>query len=223
MVVPSSLSPRARVNLAREQPHAYNAIYAANESLPVWERLLHDAHARQTRPVKHYQDKKVSSSSYSIKSGFVSNTVDTFSRTRPSHSTHQSVPVESLHPIQAKRMKQREPIEFMASIRPTTQTTNQTLRMMGTYETDLDHARRFKIQVPEALLTKNKFFHPDVIVDKQSSTSTKVHPKWQAAESSGHFNYIRTQPNVNEPVTIRRQPPPGEIEVKGFRKQGWRK
>ncbi len=48
--------------------------------------------------------------------------------------TRHFVAVETLHPIVAKRYKQREPIEFMASIRPDTETINQTLRMMGTYK-----------------------------------------------------------------------------------------
>lgn len=232
MVIPSALSPRTRVLLAKDQPHTYNEIYATIEALPVWERLTIDASERQhrTKTRKQYKDKPetvFAESSYRLQSGFVSNHLDTFARTRPHFSNTLAVPVESLHPIQAKRMKQREPIEFMTSIRPpAAKTMNQTLRMMGTYETDLEHARRFKIQVPEQLLRKQNFFHPDVIVDPLQTRSTvTVHPKWKTAEDSGHFQYIRAQPGVNEPQSsTRRIAPPGEMEVKGFRRQpSWKK
>ncbi len=45
------------------------------------------------------------------------------------------VMLESMHPMEALRMKQREPIDFMSAMRPETKTINQTLRMMGTYAT----------------------------------------------------------------------------------------
>ncbi|KAG1676630.1 hypothetical protein FOA52_008759 [Chlamydomonas sp. UWO 241] len=50
------------------------------------------------------------------------------------------VPVESLHPMQERRFMRSCPAEYFAAIRTHTETTNQAMRMLGTYATDKAHA-----------------------------------------------------------------------------------
>lgn len=233
---PSALHPRTRVKIAVESPSEYNQLYAEMENLPVWQRLTMDAKQRQTKR-KNSKDRPnmagPSSSSSSFSSGFTSNLVDTFARSQQNMASSSTIliPINELHPMEAKRLRQQHPVEFMAAIRPaSTRTMNQTMRMMGTYETDLDQARRFKIQVPETLLRQKAFFHPDVQITNQdiaalSASSVKVHPKWKSAETSGHFQYVRTSSHKEDQVKYHpQQRVPGEMEVKGYRRQPqWQK
>lgn len=56
---------------------------------------------------------------------------------------------------------QKYQLDFLAAARPAAQTTNQTMRMLGTYEGDADVARMMNVQVP-AVGVKPGCFHPDV-------------------------------------------------------------
>jgi hypothetical protein len=51
-------------------------------------------------------------------------------------------------------------MDFMAAARPQAQTTNQTLRMLGTYSGDAAVAKALGVHVPAGAMTPG--FHPDV-------------------------------------------------------------
>jgi hypothetical protein len=55
---------------------------------------------------------------------------------------------------------QHFPLDFMAAARPQAQTTNQTLRMMGTYSSDAAVAKALGVHVPAGAVKAG--FHPDV-------------------------------------------------------------
>lgn len=69
-------------------------------------------------------------------------------------------PVETLHPISFRRFAHTHPIDFYAAIRPDTQTTNQTLRMMGVYDSDYFFVKKMGVHIPHASGLRK--FHPDV-------------------------------------------------------------
>lgn len=82
--------------------------------------------------------------------------------TTPMASRSQRLSVESLHPLEVKRFKQRNPLDYFAAIRPDTQSVNQTLRMMGTYDTDHDFAARSQSFIPSFSPGGPAWFHADV-------------------------------------------------------------
>jgi hypothetical protein len=51
-------------------------------------------------------------------------------------------------------------MDFMAAARPQAQTTNQTLRMLGTYSSDAAVAKALGVHVPAGAMKPG--FHPDV-------------------------------------------------------------
>jgi hypothetical protein len=64
---------------------------------------------------------------------------------------------------------QKYPMDFMAAVRPETQTTNQALRLMGTYEGDLWLMEKLKLRTMNGV--KPGAFHPDVLTAQQRSNS----------------------------------------------------
>lgn len=100
-------------------------------------------------------------------SGFNTNTSKVvYTPGHPFHSGHMQdqtrPPVESLVPAQLRRYKTKEPLDYMCAIRKDCETTNQTLRMMGTYEADYAHAQRAGTIIPNGCPGGPAFFHPDV-------------------------------------------------------------
>eukprot|EP00955_Chlamydomonas_euryale_P118458 366545-Chlamydomonas_euryale.AAC.4 len=68
--------------------------------------------------------------------------------------------------IACLRFKKREPIGFLATIRPDTQTMSQTMRMMGTYHTDYEYAAAFGINIPHMSPggpRQELGYHPDTV------------------------------------------------------------
>jgi hypothetical protein len=55
---------------------------------------------------------------------------------------------------------QHFPLDFMAAARPQAQTTNQTLRMLGTYSSDAAVAQALGVHAPAGVMKPG--FHPDV-------------------------------------------------------------
>lgn len=76
-------------------------------------------------------------------------------------STTQNPPLETLHPLTLKSYKNKFPLDFLAAARPAAQTTNQTMRMLGTYTGDEQLARLINARIP-AVGIKPGCFHPDV-------------------------------------------------------------
>lgn len=67
------------------------------------------------------------------------------------------------HPVISKRFLHKHKIDYMSNIRPDTETMNQTLRMLATYETDHVHAQQANMHIPHmSPAPDGKNFHPDV-------------------------------------------------------------
>eukprot|EP00798_Chlamydomonas_sp_ICE-L_P003573 gene3573-13651_t len=194
--VPSNLTYRERIAFRKESVADYNRLYSAGASKSVWDRLCSDASHRKDmrRFRKQYNDPvhpapagpNASTQSQGL-SGFTSNshpaasyTPHTSFKTGHLEATAGRTPVETMHPIVAKRFKQREPIEFMATIRPDTETTNQTLRMMGTYQPDFEHAKKFNVHIPAGCPGGKPSYHPDVHLTwkNEKSSTMKAHKAW---------------------------------------------
>uniref|UniRef100_A0A7S0WPP5 Uncharacterized protein n=1 Tax=Chlamydomonas leiostraca TaxID=1034604 RepID=A0A7S0WPP5_9CHLO len=178
---PSTLSYRDRLRLREKDSNAYSALYCTSNSYGgVHSRLYGDATSRQLRssqqgrpstsmPWPEYLSTSETFFSRGNLSGFCTNTTKaiytpghTF---RVGHRPDDSLPdVNSLVPEQLRRYKAKEPFEYLAAIRKDCETTNQTLRMMGTYETDYAHARRSHTFIANSCPGGPAFFHPDVRV-----------------------------------------------------------
>ncbi|KAG2495899.1 hypothetical protein HYH03_006137 [Edaphochlamys debaryana] len=160
------MRPKDRLGLAAEDAHTYNKLYASTQGTDVWNRLVSDATVRQSmsRTVPPHQDGQAQIR-YSYKnSGFDSNTnpaVYTHNTFKAGHYEY-GVPIEAQHPITAARFKAKHPMEFMQQIRPDTETTSQSLRMLGTYEADFSHADRMGIFIPHMCPGGKPAYHPDV-------------------------------------------------------------
>ncbi|MEW5310245.1 MAG: hypothetical protein WDW38_002061 [Sanguina aurantia] len=167
MAGPSTLSYKERLRVKAESSYEYNRLYADGARGDVWSRLVADASVRTASTNLKPPFKEGSNAAFAQggMSGFVSNTTAavyspiTF-KTGLLPTT--DIPVEDLHLIAARRMMKAEPIQFLSAIRPHTQTTNQALRMLGTYEPDHAHARRLGILIPSGCPGGEGFFHPDV-------------------------------------------------------------
>ncbi|KAG1656253.1 hypothetical protein FOA52_006380 [Chlamydomonas sp. UWO 241] len=196
VTMPSTLGYRERLSLAIESPPMYNQLYASSQSstADVWERLTADSGTRRvrTQSARAYRegDGAPTNGAHTL-SGFVSNT------TKPSavyttttfKNTHaeSSQPVEGMHPMVAWRFKKRDPIGFMATIRPDTQTMTQTLRMMGTYAPDHGYARAFGIHIPHSSPGGTGHFHPDIVLGEATAklSATAKHPGWAKGTAGG--------------------------------------
>lgn len=197
--MPSALTYKARCSLARESGALYNRLYTQINHDDVVDRLYSDAGTRHLRSqsARPYTDPSVAAQrSSGTLSGFVTNTTDpaaVYTKTsfKPNLSNKEHViHVESLHPMVAKRFKQKHPVEFMNSIRPDAETTSQTLRMLGTYPTDQVHADRMGAIIPHMSPGGKGFYHPDVLLTQRPST---VHPAWASTTSVIGFGPISTK------------------------------
>ncbi|GFR48392.1 hypothetical protein Agub_g10285, partial [Astrephomene gubernaculifera] len=164
---PSTLRYRERIDMSGEDAFTYNKLYTATQGFDVWTRLTTDAEIRQstTREAGPYQEGKAQVTASPKNSGFDSNTC-------PAEYTHTTFksgllpqpgqPIEQQHKITARRFKQHYPLDFMSQIRPETETTNQAMRMLGTYTSDQAHADRMGIFIPQGCPGGKPAYHPDV-------------------------------------------------------------
>ncbi len=71
-----------------------------------------------------------------------------------------------LQPQQLKSFMRKYPISYYSAIRPDAETTNQTMRMLGTYSSDFAFADQARIFIPSGCpggpATGTSWFHPDV-------------------------------------------------------------
>mmetsp|Transcript_40256 Transcript_40256/g.89397 ORF Transcript_40256/g.89397 Transcript_40256/m.89397 type:complete len:378 (+) Transcript_40256:766-1899(+) len=205
-VLPSTLTYKDRMRLQEDSSYAYNSLYVSGAMGPVWERLMADASIRQSKRWSSipYQEGSTALYSTNTLSGFNTNStrpsaVYTQTSFKPGHTDQlESVPLETLHPLTAKRHKQKYPVDFMAAIRPDAQTTNQTLRMLGTYKTDYPHAERFNMHIPEGAPGGDAWFHPDVVLTRPATAPT-VHSSWNIPPYG----------------------PPASLSTFSFRKKAW--
>ncbi|EFJ48348.1 hypothetical protein VOLCADRAFT_104737 [Volvox carteri f. nagariensis] len=165
-VYPSTMRYRDRLSMANEDVHKYNRLYLTPHESDVWTRLTSDAGLRQSsaRSIPPFQEGQAQVN-YSFKnSGFDSNTC-------PAQYTHNSfkqglyqhgTPIEQQHKITAGRFKRAYPLDFMCQIRPETETTNQAMRMLGTYSSDISHAERIGLFIPQGCPGGKPSYHPDV-------------------------------------------------------------
>eukprot|EP00200_Dunaliella_tertiolecta_P002096 CAMPEP_0202345904 /NCGR_PEP_ID=MMETSP1126-20121109/4932_1 /ASSEMBLY_ACC=CAM_ASM_000457 /TAXON_ID=3047 /ORGANISM="Dunaliella tertiolecta, Strain CCMP1320" /LENGTH=132 /DNA_ID=CAMNT_0048937253 /DNA_START=218 /DNA_END=616 /DNA_ORIENTATION=- len=98
-------------------------------------------------------------------SGFMSNTSKPGTSTASIRSSRNNleahVPLDKLPEKLEKRYKQKNSLEYMATLRPQAETTNQTLRMMGTYASDYQ-AKRAGMQIVHMAPGGPVGYHPDV-------------------------------------------------------------
>lgn len=178
---PSSLTYRERLHL---NSYDVGCLYGSTRNLSVFDRLTLDARSRsnaRSRPSTHWSQSEnvlfFSSASDSMRrpdtadsqaSGFVTNTSSAvYNKNLTSRSGHLRLPgdanVETMSSEGLARMKKREPLDYFASIRPDTQSSSQTMRMFGTYDTDYDHATRSQCLIPIGCpAARGKWHHPDV-------------------------------------------------------------
>lgn len=175
VVLPSTLRYKERVTLSREAPYEYGKIYSADHQMSsnVWGRLVADATVRQSisaqnsRPTPDTFGRGIPEDT-TASGGFVQNNHHTTKLTRGQTVRYQEPPVDSLHDLTAKSYKQKYPVDFMTAVRPDTETTNQTLRMMGTYKSDYAVASRFNMNIPNGCPGGKGAFHPDVTLGRYS-------------------------------------------------------
>ncbi|PNH05556.1 hypothetical protein TSOC_008158 [Tetrabaena socialis] len=165
-IYPSTIHYKTRLALENEDGHAYNGLYATSQqSGDVWGRLHSDASVRQSTARSFGDFHGGSTLQYSHKSsGFDSNTnpaVYTHNTFKQGHYQY-GTPIEEQHTITANRFKRSNPLEFMTAIRPETETTNQAMRMLGTYDSDQAHADRMKVFIPQGCPGGKPAYHPDV-------------------------------------------------------------
>ncbi|KAJ9520991.1 hypothetical protein QJQ45_022707 [Haematococcus lacustris] len=151
-------------------------LYSTSRTQDVFARLNVDADGRYQRsltwrPKTHHAwpDYIPCSSSFYSEgnlSGFATNT----SRAVYTHTTFKTghvdfndrAPIDTMVPQQLRRYRAREPYDYRATIRPDCQTTNQTMRMMGTYESDYQAAKQSGLFIPNGTPGGPAWFHPDV-------------------------------------------------------------
>ncbi|PNW87469.1 hypothetical protein CHLRE_02g144450v5 [Chlamydomonas reinhardtii] len=165
-IYPSTLRYKDRLDCGKDDAFTYNRLYTATQGSDVWARLTVDASVRQSsaRSRGSFQEGQAMVRHSFKNSGFDSNTCPAVL----THSTFKAglysygVPIEEQHPITARRFKQKQPLEFMTQIRPHTETTNQALRMLGTYVSDQPHADRLGMFIPAGCPGGKPAYHPDV-------------------------------------------------------------
>lgn len=84
-------------------------------------------------------------------------------------------------------------MEFMCAIRPDTETTQQTMRMLGTYHTDQTHADRMGVHIPHMSPGGSGTYHPDVVLTQRPVTE---HPAWAMTTTSFGFGPSTTWKNT---------------------------
>eukprot|EP00878_Enallax_costatus_P027365 GHUV01029448.1.p1 GENE.GHUV01029448.1~~GHUV01029448.1.p1 ORF type:complete len:224 (+),score=48.23 GHUV01029448.1:56-673(+) len=183
VILPSTLNYRERAELQKKHACEYGRTYNSPGRMNVYDRLTADAAVRQNVKSMHTPpsepvdvDLKLAtaaatrgtsrSGSPSLPSGFVSNnnipaTTKSFHEAATLEATTQDPPLSTLHPITLKSYHKKYQMDFLAAARPAAQTTNQTMRMLGTYEGDADVVRMMNVHIP-AVGVKPGCFHPDV-------------------------------------------------------------
>lgn len=168
VVYPSTRRYRDRLELANSDTFLYNSMYNSMRQSDVWGRLTTDASLRQTsvrsRPSSAWQEGQASGR-YSWKSsGFDSNTTPpVYTKTTFKQGYYQDgQPIEQQHKITALRYKKKHPVDFMTQIRPDTETTNQAMRMLGTYDSDRLHTERLGVFIPQVCPGGKSTYHADV-------------------------------------------------------------
>ncbi|KXZ42462.1 hypothetical protein GPECTOR_144g725 [Gonium pectorale] len=167
-VYPSTRRYKERLSLAEEDTYKYNKLYASTQGSTVWSRLTADATVRQSsaRANGTFQEGGAQVRHSVKNSGFESNTCPapyTSTTFKSGLLPASGLPVEELHKIQAVRYKQKYPLDFMSEIRPETETTNQAMRMLGTYAADQSHADRLGVFIPQGCPGGKPSYHPDVM------------------------------------------------------------
>eukprot|EP00798_Chlamydomonas_sp_ICE-L_P027167 gene27167-2407_t len=189
---PSTLSYKERTALKEQNSIAYARFYTTCAKDHVVSRLTKDASLRSSRraltptprgmlfaefPRGPFDSVDTLSGSFdatlTFRSGHMKTEQTAYNRhfgikqTRPATSPaafESTVPVDSLPPITLKHMKHVSKIDYYAAIRPDTQTTNQTLRMMGTYDRDHIHAEKLQNHIPSFSPGGAAWYHPDVVL-----------------------------------------------------------
>ncbi|KAF5828851.1 hypothetical protein DUNSADRAFT_16987 [Dunaliella salina] len=188
-IAPSTLSYRDRLHLAQNDSFAYKQLYSHGSQKDVFARLTGDASGRIERlnetnssmsstgsprsmdsadsDIPWPEMSPTSNAFYSqgTLSGFMSNTSKPGTSTASIRSSRNNldahVPLDKLPEKLEKRFKQQNPLEYMATLRPQAETTNQTLRMMGTYASDFQN-KRAGMQTVHMAPGGPAGFHPDV-------------------------------------------------------------
>uniref|UniRef100_A0A7S0R2D4 Uncharacterized protein n=1 Tax=Chlamydomonas leiostraca TaxID=1034604 RepID=A0A7S0R2D4_9CHLO len=200
---PSNLSYRERLSLEEENTAEYNRLWKKAYRQTVWERLLEDASTRQerTRTSKPYQE-GAHVGHLGTLSGFSTNSekpVYTLTSFKSGHNT-ELAPAPSVmdHPQLVRKFMQKQKLEYYQAIRPDCETTNQTLRMLSTYETDIVHAARGHVHIPPCSpAMEGNYFHPDVrLTDVSYATARR-------AADAGHRVTLRTRPMSAHPTVGR--------------------
>jgi hypothetical protein len=158
--------------------NAYASIYSSRHD-KVWQRLSFDAQVRNlsyralkpTPPESLYMhSSRASLPCRGEMSGFVSNTSKVVYDTHtPLKSGHIKIPgetpVQDLVPQQLHRFIKKHPIDYLAAIRPDSESMNQTLRMLGTYSTDYAYADQARYYIPNGCPggpATGSLYHSDV-------------------------------------------------------------
>lgn len=199
--LPSTLTYKQRQAIAKDDVFNYNSLYnSAATNQGVFGRLYNDASVRQTRALRPTppeplfpQEPRSHFAARDAKSGFVSNTkIAIYNPNTTIKTGHQDAPelgrMEDTHPIPLGKFKKSNHVDYYSAIRRDAETTNQTLRMLGNYSTDFDHAKKVGAFIPHGcpggpgLRDGNSWFHSDVRLTQSADfTST-------GARTLGPFN-----------------------------------
>jgi hypothetical protein len=102
----------------------------------VWRRLEADTAARKALPSRQH----------AYREGSTAHTSDALGWSRQIELADDArmldAPLDKLHHTTLERYGRAHPVEFYAAIRPQCQTTSQTMRMLGTYASDVQLAQR---------------------------------------------------------------------------------
>eukprot|EP00199_Chlamydomonas_sp_CCMP681_P006208 CAMPEP_0119103612 /NCGR_PEP_ID=MMETSP1180-20130426/2020_1 /TAXON_ID=3052 ORGANISM="Chlamydomonas cf sp, Strain CCMP681" /NCGR_SAMPLE_ID=MMETSP1180 /ASSEMBLY_ACC=CAM_ASM_000741 /LENGTH=185 /DNA_ID=CAMNT_0007088165 /DNA_START=21 /DNA_END=578 /DNA_ORIENTATION=- len=171
---PSTISYRSRLHLREADGHSYARLYSTSRSQDVFGRLVSDAGGRQLRSSQGFKPRGMAWPDYAPPgpfysegelSGFITNT----SKAVYTHTTFRTgrqkdfvkPDLDRMVPRQLKRYMAREPFDYASIVRPDAETTNQALRMLGTYASDEGFARRAGQIIPNCS-PGGTGWHPDV-------------------------------------------------------------
>lgn len=141
---PSTLTYKERIHLRDCDSVEYKRMHNTKSRRgPVWKRLEADAWARQGVPCHQYSFWAGHGPGAKETVGYTQAVADRHISMPPKGFEMIDPPASRLHRLTLERYRKHFPSEFYASIRPHTSTTNQTLRMLGTYACDADFADRY--------------------------------------------------------------------------------
>lgn len=139
VILPSTLKYKERVALRSEFPHEYGRLYehGSVKSRSVYDRLSADAVVRQSMLKSDDCRKDDLGKFREGPSGFATNNCkDSVRLTSSEVAAAKDQPAQDLNNITALNSHKRHSVDFMCATRPQAQTTNQTMRMLGTYKSD---------------------------------------------------------------------------------------